>query len=182
MYTNAQPEMTCCVCADEMALDAALSETEHNFTVAGVVVVAEVRIERTYLASISFAYLGKAYTFTITKWSGRGFSNFLKLFFAAEVRNVDRFGVLDLDAEGNITAAPSTEQKARVVLKACEDVMALFDRILVTHGRSVLDYAVWYRESGRGEETYKKYIARVACHCIVHTNFLAGGLAYDIVE
>jgi hypothetical protein len=50
--------------------------------------------------------------------------------------------------------------------------------------REIIDYAVWYRERIKGDETtlYSKYITVMTCHNIVHTSFMAGRVTYDLVE
>ena len=62
------------------------------------------------------------------------------------------------------------------------DIMRHLDQIFTAHKRSVLDYAVWYREKKHKDaDTYAHFIQLVTCHCIVHADFLAPGITYDVV-
>lgn len=68
-----------------------------------------------------------------------------------------------------------------LLMQAVVDIMCHLDQIFRANKRSVLDYAVWYREKHKDADTYAQLIQLVTCHCIVHADFLAPGVTYDIV-
>jgi hypothetical protein len=73
------------------------------------------------------------------------------------------------------------EHRVAAVVQACKDVIHTLDRILAAYERSVLDYACWYREKHPETDTYSQLITLVCCHCIVHSDFLAPNLNYELV-
>jgi hypothetical protein len=167
--------------ASDMALAGVAHEGDVAVTLAGTAITAHVVIQHTYAASIDFVVFGKPYGFVIKKWSSRGMANFIRLFHSVP-RDPAVFGEANYDADGNLEApGPTMPQKIASILQACRDVMSCVDRVLTTHGRGVLDYAVWYRETHTGEETYPKYITKLAAHSIVHANFLAPAVVWDLV-
>jgi len=110
-------------------------------------------------------------------------ARFLGVFYGATspARDPAVFGAVVYDAEGQLTAQPTQAQKFEAIVQACKDVLATLDRIFATHGRAVLDYAVWFRETHSSEATYPEYIAVLTCHNIVHSNFLAPGVVWAVV-
>jgi hypothetical protein len=52
------------------------------------------------------------------------------------------------------------------------------------HGRSLLDYAVWYRDkrSNYSQSDYAEYITRQACNCIVQGELSASEVTFDLVH
>jgi Rad3-related DNA helicase len=134
-------------------------------------------ILQTYESKFSFTYLRDPYTFTISKWSRRGFAYFVSLFFE-RIRDETLFGKMDQD--GNYQGSP--QQKYHVILQACMDIMTCLNKILIVHKKEVLDYAVWYRENTKESDTYSKYITLCTCHSIVHSEFMTGDVTYELVE
>ena len=61
------------------------------------------------------------------------------------------------------------------------DMMRHLNQIFTANKRSLLDYAVWYREKHKELDTYAQFVQLTTCHCIVHADFLAPGLSYPIV-
>ena len=54
--------------------------------------------------------------------------------------------------------------------------------VLVQQPRSILDYAVWYREKyGTDITTYSKYIQLVTADCIVHSGLLAWNMKCGVI-
>ena len=66
-------------------------------------------------------------------------------------------------------------------MQAVLDIIRHLDEIWKANKRVVLDYAVWYREKHKEDDTYTQFIQLVTCHCIVHSDFLAPGVTYPIV-
>ena len=172
----------CCLNQDVMALSEVVFSKHVAVTLAGAPCGVDINIQRSYAATIEFIYCGKPYTFNATKWRSSGMSRFISLFYAPVLaRDATVFGTATFDAEGQIISQPSQAQKFEAIAQACVDVLATLDLILVKYGRSVLDYAVWFRETRPSEATYREYIAVIACHSIVHSNFLAPGVTWDVV-
>jgi hypothetical protein len=64
---------------------------------------------------------------------------------------------------------------------ATRDVFICAEQIIFRHRRSLLDYCVYHRERGDLSK-YEGYIHLVACHCLVHSNFLAPTVQFEMVE
>eukprot|EP00798_Chlamydomonas_sp_ICE-L_P027517 gene27517-biopygen12961 len=162
-------------------MDASLSTTTFKSRIMGTSVNVSLTIRNTYEATMEFTLFGAAYTFTVTRWSRKGLSSFLLLFFAYKCREAADFGSLTVDDNGVPTFNMTTAQKVNAVIQGSKDVMACVDEIGTRHQRSVLDYAVWYREKHTCWDTYENYITMLACNCIVHTDFLAPGVTWELV-
>eukprot|EP00798_Chlamydomonas_sp_ICE-L_P006050 gene6050-biopygen1164 len=76
--------------------------------------------------------------------------------------NVADYGSLTVDDSGVPTFNMTTAQKVNAVIQGAKDVMACVDEIGTRHQRSVLDYAVWYREKHTCWDTYENYITMLA--------------------
>jgi len=168
------------VIQDDMALNDIVFTRRVEVVVGGAPCGVDVNIQRSYAATIDFLYHGKPYTFNCTKWRAAGMARFLTVFYAT-ARDPATFGAVAYDPEGQLTAQPTQAQKFEAILQACKDVIGTLDLILTTHGRAVLDYAVWFRETHKAETTYSEYIAVMTCHNIVHSNFLAPGVTWAVV-
>ena len=80
-------------------------------------------------------------------------------------------------------ARVQVEQKVNAVLQAVKDIFACLDKICVKYQRSVLDYALWYREKHRPATcSYSHFITLVTCHCLARVDFLAPNIAWDLVQ
>jgi len=152
------------------------SQTLH-VTLIGNQVEVEVQIQATYLTILNFTFLTHPYTFQISKWRARGQAKFYTLFHE-KVRNQNEFGCI-LD-DGSVQK--TQQQKINTVIQAVREFFHCLDQILRAHQRSVIDYAVWYRERPMADENYSTYITLLVCHCIVHTNFMYPSATYELVE
>ena len=141
----------------------------------------ELRVSSNYSTAIDFTLNGTSYTFQVTRWSGQGFAGFLK-HFHEQLRNEEQFGRYDLSSEGVPLTSKTLDQKLAIVLQGCADIINCVLKICQRQGRAILDYAVWYREHHREEDTYSEYITRLACHFIVHTSFLAPNVTWELVQ
>ena len=163
-----------------------MPEPIHNQTVHpalfGARIAVELTIYSSYITTIDLTLHGQPYTFSATRWCGQGFLGFQKRFHAHCPRDEHIFGPFLLDAEGAPRSTKTLAHKLAIVVQACEDVLSCVHKICVVQGRGILDYAVWYRERHPQEGTYSEFITRLACHFIVHTNFLAPGVAYELVQ
>jgi hypothetical protein len=135
-------------------------------------------------AEAHFNYLGSDYSFSLTRWKQKAFSQFRSKFHAV-YDDHDKFGssCVDTDTGDVISSDNTSEQNKQVVVKSIEDIFLYLDTLLHQHPRSILDYAVWYREKHCDKlDTYEKYIQLVTCHSIVHSDFLAGNIRWDIIK
>jgi hypothetical protein len=147
-------------------------------------VTANIHIHNTARSTnIVFNYMRNSYQFDITKWSGKGFRTLMKLFFSHTQRDPVHFGEVQYDGEGFIISDPLTPtQRRNIIFQASVDILICLSKIVSTHQRQVLDYAVWYREQKRSDQTYRSYITVLTCHSIVHNQFMSGSVQYEIVE
>ena len=152
--------------------------------VLGTNIRVHVKIFASWLTTLDFNFQGCPYTFIIDRWRSRNFGGFLRLFFAHGDRDEHQFGALIDDGAGNTRAEMDITQKKATVMQAVRDVLTCLAQIAETYQRSIVDYALWYRERRVDEEmTYKQFITRVTCNQIVHTDFMApAGLAWELVE
>jgi hypothetical protein len=156
--------------------------TGFNTSILGTSVHVDLAIKASYEASFNFNLYGSPYTFTVTRWSRRGFAKFATLFFNYAERDAAQFGGISEGADGAVVFNMSTEQKLAIIVQGVKDIMRCLDIIVSKYQRSVLDYAVWYRERCQPDEPYENFITLYACHCIVHSDFLAPNIAWDVVR
>jgi hypothetical protein len=132
-------------------------------------------------AEAHFNYLGSDYSFPLTRWKQKAFSQFRTKFHVV-YDDHKKFG--SSYVTGDIISSDNTsEQNKQVVLRSIEDVFIYLDVLLHQHPRSILDYAVWYREKHCDKlDTYEKYIQLVTCHSIVHSDFMAGNIRWNIIK
>ena len=135
-----------------------------------------------YITSIDFSLFSMPYTLNVTDWGSRGLVKFVDLFHTHTPRDVTTFGEIVVSSEGAADVRMNVQQKGNAVLQASKDIMACLDKIGHHYRRSVLDYAVWYQERHAEEDTYCQYITRRTCHCIVHSDFTAPDVSWDLVQ
>ena len=130
-----------------------------------------------------FHYLGNDYNFNITRWQQKSFSAFRSKFHLA-YKDTSKYGSSDYDEFGDVVSSDSTaEQNKLIVLHAVRVVFIHLNSILGQQPRSILDYAVWYREKYNTDiTTYSKYIQLVTAHCIVQSDFLPGNMKWDVIN
>lgn len=160
-FINSQP-------SEFMSITASLSEFDMTASIGGTNVMVHVFVENSFKTSMSFTYFHQPYTFVVSKWSGRSQRGFFEKFHEHSKRDAANFGQVKDDGELDITMP----QKLTIVAQAVTDVFVMLDRILQTHGRGIVDYAIWYCEHKPKEDTYGELIAKATCHCIVHSSFL----------
>lgn len=152
-------------------------------SVAGVNTTVQFKTKGSQETYIDFSFMQKPYTFYVTKWSRNGLRTFLSLFIAyygAGDRN--QFATLREDEDGNNFYDYNDEQKKACLRQGINDIMITLGKIFAKHGRGILDYAVWYRETHLSENNYDLYITRICCHCVVHCNFIAPNAVFEIVR
>lgn len=141
-------------------------------------------VHEDFRASICFSFFGKPYSFSCTRWKGTvAQTKFLTLFFDGYSRAPEMFGrmIIPVEEGGIATFDMNEDQRVAAVVQACKDVIFTLDLILSSYECSVLDYACWYREKHPETDTYSQLITLVCCHCIVHSDFLAPNISYELV-
>lgn len=125
--------------------------------------------------------MGKLIEFKMSRWSKRGWGPFIPKFHEAHTDPV-LYGTSTVDEEGVPTFDINSDQLENIILKATQDVFSHIDKLLETQQRMILDYCVWYREKySNATDSYEQYIQLVACHCVVHSEFLAGNMPWVVV-
>ncbi|CAM9998072.1 unnamed protein product, partial [Ectocarpus fasciculatus] len=131
----------------------------------------------TFKATIDFSLFNIPYTFTILSWSRRGLAKYLNLFHEFVQRDVAQYGLRVEDS-----TAMTVSQKLNCVEHGCRDFVTCLGQIGTVHQRSMLEYAVWYRELHVNPATYEQFITLMTCHCIVHNDFMAPNVLWTVVE
>lgn len=154
-----------------------------NVTLCGYIVPVDVRVWSfpQLKTTATFTYMHRPYEFEMTKWSGTGQASFLlriNEYYSNHPTAPQSFGTVAADG----TPTVDHNQRIAAAVRAAEDVFLTLNLILDVHGREILDYAVWYRERHPEVDTYAKLITLVTCHCIIHSDFLAGTVAYELVQ
>lgn len=163
-------------------MDAVARSTAFAATIFGSSVSVSLTISVSYEASFDFSMNGVPYSFTVTRWSRRGFAKFASMFFEHKARDAVEFGTLVEAADGTPVFTMTTAQKLNVITHGVKDIMRCIDTIVSRYQRSVLDYAVWYREKHPATDTYVDFITLYACHCMVHADFLAPNISWEVVK
>ena len=137
----------------------------------------------TFNADIGGVFTAVDYTisssnFKMTRWQQKAFSAFRGKFHLV-YQDTSKYGSSEYDDFGDVVSSDSTaEQNKRIVLQAVKDVFLHLNSILVQQPRSILDYPVRYIEK---YGTCSKYIQLVTAHCIVHSDFLAGNVKWEVI-
>lgn len=188
----------------KMALTNVARNINFHANVLGNHIPVNVNIENTYRATIDFTLLNTPYTFTIETWARRGLAGFLTLYHAFTPRDITTYGLRIEDTAGVVNfyenntdivqqpdgsfvvgvaaRAMTVAQKLNCVEQGCRDIVTCLGQIGYTHQRSMLEYAVWYRENHPSPTTYSQFITLVTCHCILHNDFMASNVSWGIVE
>lgn len=140
-------------------------------------------VRQDFSVTVGFSLTGKPYSFNLTRWKGPSAqAKFLNLFFKSKRRDARTYGTTAIDEDGLPSYAMSEEQRIAAVVQASKDVIWTLDRIVHEFERSVLDYAVWYREKHPETNTYGELITLMCCHAIVHSDFMAPNISYPLVR
>lgn len=140
-------------------------------------------VKQDYSVSLEFMLHGKPYSFSFTKWKGAiDQAKFLSSFFRSRERDAEQYGIASVDSNGLPVFTMTEEQRVAAVVQASRDVITTLDMIVHEFVRSVLDYAVWYREKHPESNTYGELITLVCCHSIVHSDFMAPNITYPLIQ
>ena len=151
-------------------------------TVAGIETDVSVTVDNFYATMVDFHLHGRAYHFSIDAWRGRGIQKLLTFFHGHVTRDPANYGALVESDNGNREVRMTIPQRVNAVVQAVKDIMTCFEMIFQAHQRSIVDYAIWYREHGPRHETYSHHITKIACNCIIHSNFMAPDVVWNLVE
>jgi hypothetical protein len=187
-----------------MALAAVARQVDFQQNVMGNTIPVDVSIENTYKAAIDFTLFTIPYTFTIDRWARRGLAGYLRHFHDHVPRDVATYGYRVVDVNGaetiyedgtditdngagTFTVGPTAKamnqgQKLNCIEQGCRDIIVCLGQIGAAHQRSMLEYAVWYRENHQTPANYSQFITLVTCHNIVHGDFMAPNVNWTVVE
>ena len=70
-----------------------------------------------HITYVDFTLLGTAYTFTVSKWSGKGLTPFLQRFHDYCPRNLQHFGSVATNAEGQAIPSMDRQQKWNCIVQ-----------------------------------------------------------------
>jgi hypothetical protein len=115
-----------------------------------------------------------------TKNPSSSFHKFAYLLLDRYAETLDKFGQLTVSNQG-FELSVTEENITNILLYAALEVFVCAEQIINSHKRSLLDYCIYHRELDICD-TYEHYIHLVACHCLVHCNYLAPGIKYQPVE
>lgn len=139
---------------------------------------AKIAVTHDCSARMEFTVAKKVVHFSVERWAGASNDSFMRLFHAHEQREAAAFGSPD--------ATASSDQRQAAVARACEDIMVVWRQICNSHGRGMLDYAVWYRDSrlasGYAPKSYKDAVQLVTCEGIAQNLFVVPGLSHGVVN
>ncbi len=141
----------------------------------------ECSVENSGVVTCNFSYMGRPYTFRLTKWSGGGLRAFHDVFFEQYPDSSAVYGRW-ITAYSDCQLRQTPEQKMHMMERVTRDVFSCLSDIVASSQRSVLDYAVWFRENKRSDDTYAWLVTYVTCCAIVHSNFLAGNAVFPDVR
>jgi len=130
--------------------------------------------------TILFSYMGKSYEFKINQWCKRKWTNFAKTFHECH-DNYEMWGKCNVDDTGLVTLDISPLKKQNIIESAVKDVMNHLDTLLTHYEKEILDYSVWYTENSGGYDTYKDYITKITCQCIIDSEFICGNVSWQFV-
>jgi hypothetical protein len=116
----------------------------------------------------------------MSRWSRTGWAPFVPKFHLAH-SSTTQFGSSKTDENGMITFNITPNQLTCIIIEAARDVFKYLNVLLNNQRKQILDYAVWYRDRFPSPESYEEYIQLVTCHCIVHSQFLAGSVDWNVV-
>lgn len=186
-----------------MAFFTVARKVNFSANVMGNVVPVHVSIENTYKSSIDFTLFGNPYSFVVEKWARRGLTAYLTFFHSFTPRDMAQFGLRTEDAsgavnfyeddtdivqnvDGSYTIGPAKAmtiaQKLNCIERGCRDVISCLGQIGEIHQRSMMEYAVWFRENFQIPSSYSDFISLVTCHCIVHNDFMVPNIVWTVVK
>ena len=127
------------------------------------------------ITSIEFLYRKEEYRFTLFT-TGKLLNKVLRKYF--EEFKSDTFGTVDeYDDQLNVTM----ENKKSFAIKVAKDFIKCLSNIIVSQGRHLIDYAVFFLEK-KIDDSYSNFIQISVCNFIVHQHFLSGAAKFTVVD
>lgn len=176
-----------------MIINTVLLKGSFDTNISSVPTKVSFKIYNSYKIQATFNSHGENYTFKMERWiktkeetkdSKSSFDKFYNLLFSQFGDISDQFGSIEkseIDGVEKITQIRTEENIKNVLVYAMVDVFICAEQIILDYKRSLLDYCIYFRELSK-DSTYEDYIHLVACHCLVHSNYLAPGVKYQAVE
>ena len=158
-------------------------------TIGTVETEAKIKIKNDYEVRAEFKFMGITYVFVIKKWcktqeqvknASSTFNKFALLLMEKFSECSDMFGSIQ-ESENGFQLQYTPAEIINIIKYGTNDVFVCAEQIILNYRRSLLDYCIYHREIGKCD-TYESYIHLVACHCLVHCNFHAPDVKFDIVE
>lgn len=81
----------------------------------------------------------------------------------------DKYGSIEAQNDNLIT---DIDKKRLFCVKVCQDSVKCLNALLISQGRHILDYAVYFRER-LNTDTYVNFIHKQVCNFIVHEDFIS---------
>jgi hypothetical protein len=153
---------------------------QFSITMGGVPISVNYKIHQNKECIATFSYLSKLFEFKMSRWSKQGWSPFVTRFHQKHT-DLNFYGQSSMDDDGNTQLNITPDQLTNIIVKSAKDVFKYIDMLLVEHQKQILDYSVWYREKYPNPTTYEEYIQLIACHAIVHSQFMSGSVTWNIV-
>lgn len=149
-----------------------------NGTIGGVTLDIQASHYQTYPVKMEFDFCGRQYKMGV--WLPQGINAAMYFFHEHYNPPTAVFGdhpikceTADNSGKVKYTSTATQEQKQKVMIKICEDVIGCIDKIFAVHQGSILNHATWQREHEAEEPTYRSFITFRALHCIVHSKMMA---------
>lgn len=161
-------------------MDYQLHETTITCSFLELPVIVTIAVRGDYATTIDFSITGEPFTFCVTTWSSNGMGRFLRLFHTVS-REPDKYGQMESTDDGQHIVRAVPLQKCNSVVQASKDIMKCLYNISNKYRKSVLEYAIWYCEHHREQNTYSQYITWITCHCIVHHELMIPKLKWELV-
>jgi hypothetical protein len=127
---------------------------------------------------LDFECIGSSHRLVIEDWMEQRFSTFLQMFFKDKRRDPAMYGMVENDAVIDLTY----ENKVNAIIQACKDIMTCLEQICQKYWVNLLSYSSWYLRTGKQYDSYSSYITFVTVHAIVHSDFLAANIQWELVE
>ena len=156
----------------------------------------DVEMRNSYQTTVAFNWMGHAYEFSVTKWSGPGFGPFIQRFFAHRERDPSIFGRFTLDEGFQATVHQRSACLRRpgfswltnrlrhmCIYHATSDIFKCIDAILRKHAGGLINYAISFLQTAKYDTgMYRDYITVTACEAILQCHLLAPSVHYEDVR
>ncbi len=152
------------------------------------------KIYNNYEVHANFTAHARSYTFKMLTWKKtkegtkdpyRSFNRFAQFALDAFADCTSAFGECTSENNGGAPVYKWGPSEIIALLKySAREVFICADMIACEHQRSVLDYAIYHRDYSeyRAPIDYAQYIHLVACHSLVHGNYLGPAVHPSVVE